>query len=53
MLSLLRSGAGETPAVEHDAERDLVSVRVMGQAKAGDKTSPLPLTVVVVGHAAE
>jgi hypothetical protein len=53
MLSLMRSGDGETPAVQHDSERELVSVRVKGQAKAGDKTAPLVLTVVVVGHAAE
>jgi hypothetical protein len=53
MLSLLRAGEGEAPAVEHDAERDLVSVRVKGQAKAGDKTMPLPVMIVVVGHAVE
>lgn len=53
MLSLLRAGDGAAPAVEHDAERNLVSVRVKGQAKAGDKTTPLALAVVVVGHAAE
>jgi hypothetical protein len=53
MLSLLRAGEGEAPAIEHDAERELVSVRVKGQAVAGGKTTPLPLTLVVVGHAAE
>lgn len=53
MLSLLRSDNGETPAILHDADRDLISVRIKGQAKAGDKSTPLVVTVVVVGHAAE
>lgn len=53
MLSLLRSGEGDAPAVQHDADRDLISVRVKGQAKSSDKTTPLAVTVVVVGHAAE
>jgi hypothetical protein len=53
MLSLLRAGEGDVPAVEHNAERELVSVRVKGQAKAGDKTAPLAISIVVVGHAPE
>lgn len=53
MLSLLRSDAGEAPAIIHDADRELISVRVKGQAKVGDKSTPLVVTVVVVGHAAE
>jgi hypothetical protein len=53
MLSLLRAQEGSTPAMEHDAARELVSVRVKGQAKAGDKTAPLTVSIVVVGHAME
>jgi hypothetical protein len=53
MLSLLRAGDGEVPTVEHHAERELVSVRVKGQAKAGEKSAPLAVSIVVVGHAPE
>jgi hypothetical protein len=53
MLSLLRAGEGDVPSVQHDADRDLVSVRVKGQAKAGEKSTPLVMSIVVVGHAPE
>ncbi len=53
MLSLLRAGDGDVPTIEHHAERELVSVRVKGQAKAGDKSTPLAVSIVVVGHAPE
>jgi hypothetical protein len=55
MLSLLRSdGVVEgLPAMKHDEARELWSVRFAGKGKAGDKTAPLPLDLVVVGRALE
>jgi hypothetical protein len=52
MMALLRSGKAESaPTIHHDAERELWSVRQQGNAKAGGKTQPLPIEIVVVGHA--
>jgi hypothetical protein len=53
MLSMLPSATGETPAIALNEERELVGVRVKGQANAGGKAAPLAVTIVVVGHAAE
>src|SRR5688572_29171232 len=53
MLSLLPSVNGEAPAIALNEERELVGVRMKGQAMSGGKTTPLPITIVVVGHAAE
>lgn len=39
------------PAMHHDAERDWWIVAVQGQARKG--SVPLPLALVIVGHAAE
>ncbi len=41
------------PAMRHDEDRNLWSLRVQGQAKAGEKTENLTIEFVVEGHAAE
>jgi hypothetical protein len=44
---------GQSPAVRHLEDRELWSLRLSGKAKAGDKTSDLPIEFVIVGHAPE
>jgi hypothetical protein len=52
MMALLRSGAAEAkPTVHHDEGRELWSVRLQGTAKAGGKSQPLPIEIVVAGQA--
>lgn len=54
ILSMLRSNnKAEAPAVAHDEDRDLWSVRLAGEAKAGDEGNRQIIEFVVVGHAAE
>ena len=54
ILSLLRAGeVAKAPAMRHDEERDLWSVVVKGQGQAGEKSAPLPVAIVVAGHAPE
>ncbi|MBX7166997.1 MAG: hypothetical protein K1X74_11755 [Pirellulales bacterium] len=55
MLCLLASteAGGDAPAIVHDEDRELWSVRFANAAIAGGKVAPLTLTLVVVGQAAE
>jgi hypothetical protein len=55
MLNLLRAGGpgGAAATLHHDEARELWSVRMQGTATAGGKSSPLPIEIVVVGHAPE
>lgn len=55
ILSLLAPPAkdAKTPAMIHNQDRELHSLRITAQAKAGEETQSVPLEFVVVGHAAE
>lgn len=52
-LQVAEGEATELPAVEHDTDRELWSLRVEGQSQSGDAMVPLPIKLVVVGKAAE
>ena len=52
MMALKRSGPTEGKStMHHDEERDYWSVRLQGTAKAGGKSQPLPIEIVVAGQA--
>lgn len=55
ILSLLAPPGKDamTPDMVHNEARELLSLRITAQAKAGDETQAVPLEFVVVGHAAE
>lgn len=55
MLSLKRAGEkpAKLPALRHEADHELWVLQATSAAKAGDKSAPMPIEIVVVGHAAE
>lgn len=54
ILSMLTAGeAAEKPSLQHYPDRELVALRVAGDAVAGSKDSKLTIEFVLVGHAPE
>lgn len=52
-LQRLESAEPQGPELQHDTDRELWSLLFTGEAAEGDKLSPLPVKLVVVGKAAE
>lgn len=50
---LVASGKKKAPAVAHDSNRDLGSLRVELPVTSGDETKPLPVEFVIEGHSPE
>lgn len=53
MLCLQKASEGATPAMRHDESHDWWILHCVTSGTAGDSASPVPIDLIVVGHATE